>query len=256
VPVLASLPLSGRLVTCPWYWEYHSVEFSVPASVENLELSVPTHLVLTVCKEKSLICIRMSHKKLFFWSNRNKPKHQKHFSKAYCSQEPVLLRRKMGKVDFPLTSWWQQNQARRAEAFEKKNRENNGSEFRKLMKLKKLARYARFGKLKDNSLAVELGGWKHTASEVYRLLTSLTLNHFREFDEQVVSKALPSLKNKNIKNTSRKLYVHKNLFCCAGRWGKWTFHQLPDDNRTKHVSAEAFEKKNQENHFFFGDRRR
>ena len=51
-----------------------------------------------------------------------------------------------------------QNEARRAEAFEKKNRENNGSEFRKLMKLKKLARYARLGKLKDNSFAVELGG--------------------------------------------------------------------------------------------------
>ena len=45
-----------------------------------------------------------------------------------------------------------------AEAFKKKNQENNGSEFRKLKKLKKLARYARFGKLKDNSFAVELGG--------------------------------------------------------------------------------------------------
>ena len=63
---LSSLPLSGRLVTCPWYWEYHSVEFSVPASVENLELSVPTHLVLTFCKEKPLICIRMQGKRPFF----------------------------------------------------------------------------------------------------------------------------------------------------------------------------------------------
>ena len=64
--VLASLPLSGRLVTCPWYWEYHSVEFSVPASVENLELSVPTLLVLTFYKENPLICIRMQGKRLFF----------------------------------------------------------------------------------------------------------------------------------------------------------------------------------------------
>ncbi len=56
--------------------------------------------------------------------------------------------------------------------------------------------------------------------------------------------------NKNRENTSRKLVVLKNLFCCAGRWGKWTFHQLPDDNRTKHVSAEAFEKKNRENIVF------
>ena len=45
-----------------------------------------------------------------------------------------------------------------AEAFEKKNRENIVFKLRKLMKLKKLARYARLGKLKDNSLAVELGG--------------------------------------------------------------------------------------------------
>ena len=51
-----------------------------------------------------------------------------------------------------------QNEARRAEAFKKKNRENHGSEFRKLKELKKLARYARLGKLKDNSFAVELGG--------------------------------------------------------------------------------------------------
>ena len=80
----------------------------------------------------------------------------------------------MVKVDFPQTSWRQQNQARCAEAFKKKNQENNGSEFRKLMKLKKLARYARLGKLKANSFAVELGGWKHTASKEYRLLTSLT----------------------------------------------------------------------------------
>ena len=79
-----------------------------------------------------------------------------------------------GKVHFPQTSWRQQNQARRAEAFKKKNQENHGSEFRKLKELKKLARYARLGKLKDNSFAVELGGWKHTASEVYRLLTLLT----------------------------------------------------------------------------------
>ena len=62
VLVLASLPLSGRLVSCPWYWEYHSVEFSVPASGQNLELSVPTRLVLTFCIEKSSICIRMLHK--------------------------------------------------------------------------------------------------------------------------------------------------------------------------------------------------
>ena len=80
----------------------------------------------------------------------------------------------MVKVDFPQTSWRQQNQARRAEAFKKEKQENNGSEFRKLKELKELARYARLGKLKDNSFAVELGGWKHTASEVYRLLTSLT----------------------------------------------------------------------------------
>ena len=51
-----------------------------------------------------------------------------------------------------------QNEARRAGAFEKKNRENIVFNLRKLMKLKKLARYARLGKLKDNSLAVELGG--------------------------------------------------------------------------------------------------
>ena len=51
--VLASIPLSGKLVTCPWYWEYHSVEFSVPACVENLELSVPTHLVLTFCSNQA-----------------------------------------------------------------------------------------------------------------------------------------------------------------------------------------------------------
>ena len=59
---LASLPLSGRLVTCPWYWEYHSVEFSVPANVQNLELSVPTHLVLTFCIEKPEFCIGMQGK--------------------------------------------------------------------------------------------------------------------------------------------------------------------------------------------------
>ena len=117
VLVLSSLPLSGRLVTCPWYWEYHSVEFSVPASGQNLELSVPTHLVLTVCKEKSLICIRMSHKETLCCSDCFKPKPQKHFSKACCSQEPVLLRRKMGKVDFPLTFWRQQNQARKCRSF-------------------------------------------------------------------------------------------------------------------------------------------
>ena len=93
----ASLPLSGRLVTCPWYWEYHWVEFSVPASGQNLELSVPTHLVLTVCKEKPLICIRMQGKRPFVAQTVFKPKPQKHFSKAYCSHEPVLLRRKMGK---------------------------------------------------------------------------------------------------------------------------------------------------------------
>ena len=38
------------------------MEFSVPASVENLELSVPTHLVLTFCKEKPEFCIRMQGK--------------------------------------------------------------------------------------------------------------------------------------------------------------------------------------------------
>jgi len=38
------------------------VEFSVPASVENLELSVPTHLVLTFCKEKPEFCIGMQEK--------------------------------------------------------------------------------------------------------------------------------------------------------------------------------------------------
>ena len=87
------------------------MEFSVPASVQNLELSVPTHLVLTFCKEKPLICIGMQGKRPFF-----------------------------------------------AQTVLNQNRENHGSEFRKLMKLKKLARYARLGKLKDNSLAVELGG--------------------------------------------------------------------------------------------------
>ena len=121
---MSSLPLSGRLVTSPWYWEYHWVEFSVPASVENLELSVPTGLVLTFCIEKSLICIRMLHNCTLCCSSRYKPKPPKPFSKALCSQEPVLLRRKMGKVDFPQTSWRHQNQARRAEAFEKKNQEN------------------------------------------------------------------------------------------------------------------------------------
>ena len=139
-----------------------------------------------------------------------RPKPKKHFSEACCSQEPVLLRRKIGKVHFPLTSWRQQNQARCAEAFKKKNQENNGSEFRKLKKLKKLARYARLGKLKDNSFAVELGGWKHTASEGYRLLTSLTPR--KQVEDQ------------NLKNTSRKLVVRKNLFCCAGRSEKFTFH--------------------------------
>ena len=63
-----------------------------------------------------------------------------------------------GKVNFPQTSWRQQNQARRAEAFEKKNQEKfYVFVLRKLMKLKKLARYARLEKLKANSLAVELG---------------------------------------------------------------------------------------------------
>ena len=87
------------------------MEFSVPASVQNLELSVPTHLVLTFCKEKPEFCIGMQ-------------------GKGPCVAQTVI----------------------------DKNRENNGSEFRKLMKLKKLARYARLGKLKANSLAVELGG--------------------------------------------------------------------------------------------------
>ena len=40
------------------------MEFSVPASVENLELSVPTHLVLTFCKEKHEFCIEMQGKRL------------------------------------------------------------------------------------------------------------------------------------------------------------------------------------------------
>ena len=124
----ASLPLSGRLVTCPWYWEYHAVEFSVPASVQNLELSVPTHLVLTVCKEKPEFCIGMQ-----------------------------------GNGPFVAQTVLNQNR-------------------------------------------------KNTS---------------RKFGEQV--------EDKNLQNTSRKLIVRKNLFCCAGRWGKWTFHKLPDDTRTKHV---------------------
>ena len=40
------------------------MEFSVPASVENLELSVPTLLVLTFCKEKHEFCIEMQGKRL------------------------------------------------------------------------------------------------------------------------------------------------------------------------------------------------
>ena len=46
------------------------MEFTVPASGQNLELSVPTHLVLTFCTEKSLICTRMLHKCTLCCSNR------------------------------------------------------------------------------------------------------------------------------------------------------------------------------------------
>ena len=103
------------------------MEFSVPASVENLELSVPTHLVLTVCKEKPKFCIGMH-------------------GKGPCVAQTVLNQNR-------------KNTSRKfGEQVEDKNRENHGSEFRKLMKLKKLARYARLGKLKANSFAVELGG--------------------------------------------------------------------------------------------------
>ena len=97
---LSSIPLSGRLVTCPWYWEYHSVEFSVPASVQNLELSVPTHLVLTFCKEKSLICIRMSHKETLCCPNWYKQKHQKHFSKLVVRKNLFCCVGRWGKWTF------------------------------------------------------------------------------------------------------------------------------------------------------------
>jgi len=53
----------------------------------------------------------------------------------------------------------QQNGFYRTLTFEKKNRENNGSEFRRLKGLKELARYARLGKLKDNSFAEEELFW-------------------------------------------------------------------------------------------------
>ena len=99
---LSSIPLSGRLVTCPWYWEYHSVEFSVPASVQNLELSVPTHLVLTFCKEKSLICIRMQGKKPFVAQtvlNQNRKKRLESF-RTTCLV--LLPSRSCWKVTFPI----------------------------------------------------------------------------------------------------------------------------------------------------------
>ena len=99
---LSPLPLSGRLVTCPWYWEYHSVEFSVPASVENLELSVPTHLVLTFCSNQAFCMTKRKQTRKFcllfvklaerLFPEKQKP--QKHFSKAstlhawfWCCQE-------------------------------------------------------------------------------------------------------------------------------------------------------------------------
>ena len=46
------------------------MEFSVPASVENLELSVPTHLVLTFCIENPCSRIRMPHNRASHCSNR------------------------------------------------------------------------------------------------------------------------------------------------------------------------------------------
>ena len=116
----ASLPLSGRLVTCPWYWEYHSVEFSVPASVENLELSVPTLLVLTFCKEKTLICIGMQGKGPFVAQtvlNQNRKNTSRKFGEQVedknlqnTSRKLIVRKnlfccgRKMGTVYFPPAS--------------------------------------------------------------------------------------------------------------------------------------------------------
>ena len=133
------------------------MEFSVPASVENLELSVPTLLVLTFCKEKPLICIRMQGKSPFV-AQPVLDQNRKKLLESFRTPCLVLLpSRSCWKVTFPIFLP-QQNRFYRTQTFEKKNRENIVFKLRKLMKLKKLARYARLGKLKDNSFAVELGG--------------------------------------------------------------------------------------------------
>jgi hypothetical protein len=133
------------------------VEFSVPASVENLELSVPTHLVLTFCKEKTEFCIGMQGKGPFV-AQTVPNQNRKNTSRKLIVHRNLFCCAGRWESSLSNNFLTTQNEARRAGAFEKKNRKNHGSEFRKLMKLKKLARYARLGKLKANSFAVELGG--------------------------------------------------------------------------------------------------